>query len=517
MESRRLDLTDTVPGQDILAAAKGGGISFVGRLFEYTTRFAFSIIVARTIGAEQFGLYTLGVTVTEITSMIALLGLQTGMVRFIPIALRQRDEGRVWGIIQVGATIPALLSLLLFGTIFLSADPIAAQVFHESRLAPVLRLVCLAIPLDALNFVAFSVIQSFKQLKYSVLANQIVAPLAKLALTIGLLVIGLGTLGIVAAHVAASAIGLALLIYFANRLFPLNRPLRAGKRNTGELLRFSLPAHMAWVINAVRGSLETMVLGFMGLTTGVGVYTAALRLSAVGNMFYFSIASISAPIITDLYSRGESVRLEQLYQTTTKWLITFNFPLFLTFVIFAVPLISIFGADFAAGATGLIILASGTLVNTGTGVGATVIDMTGHTRLNFGNSVFLMITAVSLDLLLIPRWGVIGAAIASALPTFLVNLLCLLEVFVLLRILPYNWSIFKPIIAGLVAAGITYLVSQRLTLLPLGQLAVGATILWGVYALVITLLGFSEEDRLVLNGVRARLNLDKLLNWRFVQ
>jgi O-antigen/teichoic acid export membrane protein len=492
-------------GQNILTAAKGGGISFAGKLFEYVIRFVFSILVARTIGAQQFGLYTLGVTVAEIVTLLALLGLQTGMVRYLPIALRRRDEASMWGIIQVGAAVPALLGLILAGIMFLLAEPLANQLFHAPSLAPLLRLVALVIPLDALSFIAFTVILSFKQLQYSTLANNVVLPLVKLFLTIGLLVAGMGTLGIMAAHVTASAVGLALLVYFVNHLFPLNRPLSAAKRNPGELLRFSLPAHLAWAINAVRGSLETLVLGFVGLTTGVGVYTAALRLSTIGNMFYTSIASISAPIISDLHSRGESGQLEWLYQTTNKWLVTFNLPLFLTCVIFAAPLLSIFGADFASGATGLIIMAAGTLANTSTGVGATVIDMTGHTKVNFVNSMVLVVVAVGFDLFLIPRWGVIGAALASSLSVFLVNLLCLGEVFFLHRILPYNRSFIKPIVAGLVAVGITYLLIQQLSLSPLLSLVVGSPVLWGTFALVIMLLGFSAEDRLVLGSLRSRL------------
>ena len=137
-------------GQDFLTAAKGGSISFVGKLFEYAVRFAFSIIVARTIGAEQFGLYTLGFTVVSIASMLALLGLQTGLVRFLPPAIRQKDDASIWGIIQVCGGLPALLSLALAVGVILLADPLASMAFHEPRLAPVLRLISLSIPLDTL-------------------------------------------------------------------------------------------------------------------------------------------------------------------------------------------------------------------------------------------------------------------------------------------------------------------------------------------------------------------------------
>ncbi len=503
--------------QDVLTVAKGGGLSFVGRLFDYAVRFAFSIVVARAIGAEQFGLYTLAFTVAALASTMALLGLQTGMVRFLPPAIRQRDDASVWGIIQVGAGLPALLSIALAIGLFLLADPIANRVFSDPRLAPVLRLVSLTIPLDTLIAMAYVVVISYRRPEYSVLANDVVFPLAKFFLTVGFLAAGLGILGIATAHIIASAVGLALLVYLVNSLFSLVRPLRSGRRNAGQLLRYSLPAYAGWIIKTARGTLETLVLGFVGLTTGVGVYTAALRLTTIGSMFYLSIGNISTPIIADLHSRGESAQLKAFYQTTTRWLVTFNLPLFLTFVIFAVPLLSIFGADFAAGATSLMILAVGTLVYAGTGLGANVLDMTDHTRLNAANSLFMVVVTIGLDLLLIPRWGVVGAATAAALSTVLVNIVCLLEILLLLRMQPYNRSFLKPLVAGLAAALVTCLLNQRLALPPLPQVAVGGAVLWSVYMATLALLGLSAEDLAVLESLRSRLNLKELFGRRVVR
>ena len=99
--------------QNILTAAKGGGVSFVGRIFEYVVRFVFGIFIARVVGVEQYGLYTLAITVSLIATNISMLGLQTGMVRFLPAKIREGDEKSVWGIIQVSVGLPALISILL--------------------------------------------------------------------------------------------------------------------------------------------------------------------------------------------------------------------------------------------------------------------------------------------------------------------------------------------------------------------------------------------------------------------
>lgn len=491
--------------QNMLVTAKGGSISFAGRLFEYLVRFVFSILVARVIGAEQYGLYTLGLTIVPILSMLSLMGLQTGVVAFLAPAIRDKDESRIWGIIQVCAGIPALLSTFFGVALFLFAEPVAVLGFHDARLIPLLQIVSISIPLDAIGFIAYQIIISYKRPKYSVLANNVVVPLAKLLLTIGFLALGMGVVGIILAHVIASALGLALILYYVIKLLPVDRALFAGKRNTGELLRYSIPVHLGWVLNIVRGTLETLVLGFIGLTAGVGIFAVASRLSSLGTQFFTSIGNISTPIIAEFYSRGEMDQLKNHYQTTTKWILMFNLPVFLTFVLFPKQLLSIFGADFTLGSEALIVLAVGNLVYTGTGLGANILDMTNHTKFNVFNSIFMVIVTISSDLILIPRWGVIGAAAAAAFSTVIVNVVCMLEVFVLLKMQPYSRQVFKPVFAASITAVITYILNPYLVLPSLLHLLVGVLILWGTYTLIMKLLGFSDEDLAILADLRARL------------
>jgi O-antigen/teichoic acid export membrane protein len=497
--------TDQTFQKNMLATAKGGSISFAGRMFEYAVRFIFSIVVARAIGAEQYGLYVLGLTIVPIASMLALMGLQTGVVAFLAPAIREKDDAHIWGIVQVCGGIPAFLSILFGAALFMFAEPIAVLGFHEPRLVALLQIVSVSIPLDTLGFIAYQIIISYKQPKYSVLANNVILPLAKLLLTIGLLALGLGVFGIILAHVLASALGLALILYFVNSLLPSKRSLLSARRNTAELLRYSLPVHLGWVLNAVRGTLETLVLGFVGLTTGVGIFAVASRLSSLGTLFFLSVGNISTPLIAEFYSRGELEQLKKLYQKTTQWVLMLNVPLFLTFVLFSKPLLAIFGGDFTNGEMALIVLAVGNLVYTGTGLGANILDMTHHTRINSANSVFMVFITIASDLLLIPHWGVIGAAAASSFSTVIVNIVCLVEVQALLKMQPYGRDTYKPILAGFITAAITFVINQILVLPSFLSLVIGASILWGTYALILARLGLAEEDLLILTRFRARV------------
>ena len=504
-ESAQLHQPPTTSDGNILLAAKGGGIAFAGNLSVYIIRFAFSIVIARLLGAELLGLYSLGQTVTDVAGIMAALGLSAGMVRYIPIAISQKDKSRLWGIIQTGLAIPIMVGLVLALGVFLLADPLSIRLFGRPDLAPVLRLSSVGIPLLALISVMAAITQGFKRMEFKVYSQDITLNLSKLILSVALLAIGLSVMGAVAAYIISLAVTVVMLFFFVNHLFPLNRPLRAAQRNTKDMLRFTLPVYLSQLLNEFSGSIETVVLGFFGSVSGVGIYTAVLRVSGIGSMFLSSLTRIAAPLFSDLHSQGKIDQLKRVYQTTTKWAMTFNLPIFLTMAIFARPLLSIFGVDFVAGASGLIILAFATLFNASTGMCGSIITMTGHSKLNLANSIIDLTANIGLVLLFVPRWGIVGAALAGSLSIILINTMRLVEVFVLLRIWPYNPSFLKPIAAALVAAGVAYLANIWLAFLPtIAQILAGAAGLWGAYALAIVSLRLSDEDRLVLNRLWSR-------------
>jgi O-antigen/teichoic acid export membrane protein len=493
--------------QGVLLAAKGGLIAFVGNLVASGTRFAFGIVLARLLGAELLGMYNLSLTFATVVGGVAQLGLASAMARYVPIAVNEEDEPSLWGIIQTGIGLPTLIGSVLALGLFLLAEPISLRVFNSPNLAPALRLASLSIPLAALINMLAAITQGFKRMEYKVYAQDAALNVSKLIMSVALIGIGWSLMGAIAAHVLASALTVALFFYFVHLLFPLNRPLRGAKRKTGEMLGFTLPLYISGLLGQSGASLETVILGALGIMSDVGIYSSALRLAGVGSMFYTSLQRISIPMISDLYSQRKFDQLERVYQVVTKWAIAFNLPIFLTSVFFAVPLLSLFGKDFTAGAVGLVILAFGSLFNAGTGVCGSVVTMTGHSKVTLANSIVSLAVNLFLDLLLIPRWGIVGAALATTTTGVLVNVLRIAQVYIFLRIWPYNRSFMKPILAALFAGSVTLLFLQQVRLGSiLIQFTAGTALLWSTYALAILALKLSPEDRMVLDKAWGRVN-----------
>lgn len=490
----------------ILTAAKGGGIIFAGNLFAYASRFIFGTLVARAIGANGYGLYDLAVTLALVLTGVAALGLPGGIERFLPAALRQHDEARIWGLLQISLVLAVSCSLVLALALFGLSDWVAIKLFHEPAMAPMLRIASTCIPLIAMGRIFMAAVRGFKQMQYQVYADSILANVTKILLSVIFLSMGLGAAGVLMAYVVAWLAETGLVLFYLNHLFSLWRPLRSARYNVREVLSFSFPLWLTEITTTFGRQIELLILGMLGTVSSVGVYSAALRIQLIGVMLLTAIQTTARPIISDLQQRSEQGQLHQLYRTLTKWSVTFNLPFFLTTVLFARPVLGIFGNEFTSGGAVLVIVALGTFVNASTGICGSMISMTGHSKLSFYDSVASLVLALTLDVLLIRAWGMVGAAVATGLVTTIMSMVRLVQVYWLLKIWPYDLGFFKPVMAGLAALiigwGMNYFVPADRHLL---FLVLDIGLLWASYAATLLGLGLSEEDWMVINRTKSRL------------
>ncbi|MFW6116114.1 MAG: polysaccharide biosynthesis C-terminal domain-containing protein, partial [bacterium] len=255
----------------------------------------------------------------------------------------------------------------------------------------------------------------------------------------------------------------------------------------------------------LRGDFDLLLLSILTTMAAVGVYSAAGRVQMVGGMFLMAAEMVAKPIIADLHHKGDTVQLDRLYQTLTRWSFVFVLPYFCTVLLFADPILTIFGEEFSQGSTVLIVVSIGTLVQGATGICEATIVMTGRSRLAFLNSLIATGLSVTLASILIPRWGLPGAAVAHSLSTALINILGLVQVFWLHGLWPYNREFIKPLVASAVALAASHVMSQ---LWPahesIDYLFMDVAVFWSTYVAATILLGLSAEDIAVLRHTRTR-------------
>jgi len=89
--------------KNILTTARGASILLGGKLFMYGARFVMFVLIARLLGAEQYGLYNLALTAATIAGSVGVLGLDAALVRYVAVYRSRGDEARLWGTLQLGA------------------------------------------------------------------------------------------------------------------------------------------------------------------------------------------------------------------------------------------------------------------------------------------------------------------------------------------------------------------------------------------------------------------------------
>ena len=489
--------------RNVLTAARGAGITFVGKVVNNLLSLAFVFLLARWLGAEQYGLYRLAVTVVVIVSGACMLGMDAGIKRYIAIARKQRDKERIKGVVQLGIGIPGLVSLVISLIVLLLADPLCTHLFNSPALIPVLRICTLAIPILVIAQSFSCIAMAYKRVEYDAYTQDIGMEAIKVALSFVGIMLGFGIMGVSIAYVAAAVIALIPLIYLVHRLFPLRGIFEPAERNTREILGFSFPIFLSTMVNQFGRRLETLVLGMFSIVANVGIYSAMLSISSVGSIANIALRGIATPIIAELHSQGKIDDLRKFYQTITKWSMTFNLPVFLVILLFNENLLQILSPEFTVGAFGLIVLAFGNLFDASTGVVGIMISFTGHSKVTLYNSLAYLGASIILDLWFIPKWGLVGAAWAGSLTIIIVNLLRLVQVYFLIdRTSPFDRTYLKPLAAFGIAGAVTYAL-RGIVLVdhPLVQCIVLSLVMVGLYAFVVYKLKLSHEDKLVVERI----------------
>jgi O-antigen/teichoic acid export membrane protein len=504
---------ETPPGgtsshRDVLAAARGWGFLAGGRAVEFCSRFLVALLLARVLGVRDYGLYTLAISAVTLVAGVSLLGLDQAVVRYVAILSGRRDRAGIWGTIQVGLGVGTAVGAAMGGALYLGSSAIAGGFFDEPRLTPLLQMLAVVVPFLVISEMLAATARGFRRMDYAAFADTVVQSVVRILLLGALALIGrLDVLTSAIVFGIADVASTITLIIVLNRLLPLRTAVHeGGRRDVKPIVGFALPLWLAELVFQFRKNVLTITLGTLSTVASVGIFTVASRVSSVGHTVLVALVSAIRPILAQLHDRADRAGLAHLYTTATRWMLTLNLPFFLIIVLYSEILLSLFGETFRAGAAALVIIGTAELINAATGICGPMIDMTGHVKIKLANSILRVAVLVTASALLIPIWGVVGAATAGLLSVAVVNAVAIVEMWILEGLVPFERHVWKPLTAAVAA----FLVGFGLkSVLPIGRdwwvAALQAGIVLGVYAGMIIGFGLSPDDRMVLDRGRRKV------------
>jgi O-antigen/teichoic acid export membrane protein len=477
--------------------ARQSVVYFAGTILTTAAGYFFRIYLARTLGAEALGLYALGMSIVGLLSLFNAFGLPAAAARFVAGYCGKREYARLGSFLRGSLALLGAGNLLLGAVLIVVGPWIAAHFYHAPALAAYFWPLALIMLFGVLNNFLGQVMAGYQDVSRRTLITHFIGTPANMLFAVGLISLGLGLAGYLTAQVISAFIVLTLLAIYVFKMTPIDaRHSGASMRIEKEVAAFSAVAFAIASVEFVLSQADKIVLGYYLSATQVGIYAVAMALVGFVPVALQSVNQIFSPGIAELHATGNHSLLQRLYTTLTKWILALTIPLGLTMMIFARPLMGIFGSAFEAGAAVLIIGTVGQLVNCAVGSVGYLLLMSGHQNQMVKIQAVNAALMITLSILLVPKFGIRGAACAAAVAVAITNLWSLRAVHQRLKLLPYDSSYLKLLLPGILSGIVVVLL--RFSLQAHSAFLVAALGLFCAYAVFLgafVSFGLNGDDR----------------------
>lgn len=450
---------------DTGALARGIGVLIPGRLTGRATAYGVQLLLARLLGPAGYGQFAIGWKILLIGGLLAALGLDNGVVRYGATYLGDGTE-RLRALVRRTLRLSLLAGAIAGGALLLAAPWLAKTVYRATELQPVFYAFAFGLIFVPALRVGAAATRVWQDMRFSVIAEDLTQPVAQFALVLIFHWLGLQVVGAAAASVLSFLLALLLVLYCLRRLAPSRTAAVAGAIDSGEtpivrtrqLLAFSLPTSLAGTLSLAAMWIDLLLVGYFRSQAETGIYMAASQISFLFAVVLMSFNAVFAPMIADLYHRGEQRRLNDLYRTSTRWGLLLGLPLFVVIAVDPAGLLRLLmGPRYLDGALPTLILAAGQLINLATGAVGFLLVMSGRQNRWLAASAAALVLNVSLNLVLIPRFGLEGAATATTISVAALFGFGLILVRRTMGLWPYDRSYLRLVLAAIATAAVVAL------------------------------------------------------------
>lgn len=537
--------------------ARGGTLNLVGAAVSAIASVGVTVLVTRHFSKYVAGSFFTATSAFVIAEMIGTLGAHNGLVYFIARVRSLGEEDRIPALMRVALIPVIVVSAALVIAMVVFAAPLASVLLNARKgsggvdvITVALRGLALLVPFGALENVYLGATRGYREMRPTVMIDRVGVSIAQLvavlvAATAGsvALLAPLWALPYVPATFAAwlwlrrirrdaptrpgAALPdvppeLAALLALATPSAPARaaQAVRARGAEMGraarkrlarvttrrDFWRFTTPRAVGTVTSTIINRVDIVIIAIMKGPVEAAIYTAATRFLVLGQFAGTAIARSSQPRLTELFTVHDHHGTNVVYQATTAWLILLTFPIYLLVLVYGSQALAVFGHSYRAGYPVMVVLCIAMLAGALTGQVDIVLITTGKSSWSMLNGLLVLITNVGLDLWLIPRHGILGAAIAWGTAITVSNVVPLIQLAVVFRLQPISRGV---VIATVLTVASFFIVSLAIrAALGSGWVSLGVATVAGCVLMGAGMLRFRVALKLRgvarLPGIRAR-------------
>ncbi len=447
---------------------KGALVNFVGVVGKMAAP-AFLVSVNRLFGPDIFGFFITANIAIEIIIAFLTSGFKDGAMIFVSRFADNKEEHEdlytslsnsfLW---SVGISGIVLLLYISFGDNLL--ESVYGDEFTDG-LSIMFSIMIYSIPIMAFEKVVLAATQGLKIMKYEALSNGWLRPLALLVFSIFFWFFDPTETGMAVAYLATQILLFVVSIYIFSRelswkgLFQAFKKFRIDK----ELLDFAIPQNINMTLNRFITGIDVLMLPAFGFSaTAVGFYGAGSMLIREIRSVKFIFSSAFAPHIVRLHKLKKYEELSHHFSKTAAWIATIAIPIILLMAIFKDYLLVFIHPEYGGDSSFMYYLLPIPYLFCSFSLAGNVVSMTGHSKLTLMNSFIVASTNTVLNMILIPDYGIVGAAIASSIAMFILNGFEVVEAKVVASTRFYLRDMLRPHLAGISSALVFALLFQTM-------------------------------------------------------
>lgn len=389
----------------------GGSAVLAVKIAAAAISFGLALAIPRAFGRDATGVFFLSLTVVVVASTVAALGLDRAIVRFVSVGAGRADWPTVEAVYRRSVAASGTAAVAVGAVLWLAAPWVATRLFGDPEVGPVLRILAVATPAATLLLVHAAALRSLRR---PVAADAIAVVAVPLGVLLYVAAAGssVGISSAAVAYVAVSFAALAAAAVWWRRSAP--RPERGGDANLRRMLATAGPLLVVTSMGLVVTWTDILMVGVFESVGEVAVYVVASRTARVLATSLAAGNAILEPRFALLYSEGRLDEIGVLARRAAAILAAVTLPGVLVLTVFRDQVLGLFGEGFESGAAVLVILTLAQLVNVGAGAVGPILAMTGNEKPFQYAAMGAAAVNVALNVLLIPTFGIEGAAVATA-------------------------------------------------------------------------------------------------------
>jgi O-antigen/teichoic acid export membrane protein len=408
---------------------RGSSLLLSGRFISLGMNFAIQILIVRYLSKADYGTWAYVVSLVSLGVSVATFGLDRSITRFIPIYDEEKAYDKLWGtIVMVAGTILSIsfgIILLVYGL----HNLLAGTLISNEQAISVLLIMVFGVPIQSMDGLTTGLFAVMAKPRAIFFRKSILGPLLRLIVVLLLVFSGASIIFLAAGFVTCGAITVVLYGFFLYRTVrreglldhfswaTLDMPWR-------EVLGFTVPLLASDLLYMVMNTTDAVLVGHYNGAEGVGALRVILPVAHLNLLVFSSFTLLFTPVAARLFARGDTPGIGHLYWHTSAWIAVLTFPIFALTFSLAEPLtVTLFGERYGGSAAYLSVLAIAYYFNAALGFNGLTLKVFGKVWFIVLISVIAAIVNLALNFALVPLYGPLGAAIATASTLVAHNLL----------------------------------------------------------------------------------------------